>query len=146
MVHADAIREAVLGGPPAKAQLAVGDLLQPNGLAFSPDFSKLYVSESDSSDPHWRVYDVQPDGTLENGQVFVNKGIPDGMKARPHCVYVGIHPPKRCVGGLRRKRLGVRSWRRPSIHSKWQADWKAALWKQIGLKCCLRRRYVYACM
>jgi gluconolactonase len=43
----------------------------PNGLAFSPDYSKLYVSDSDSSHPHWKVFDVADDGSLRTpGKVF----------------------------------------------------------------------------
>lgn len=56
---------------------------KPNGLAFSPDETKLYID--DSQRRHIRVFDVQPDGTLTNGSIFhdmnVKKpGLPDGMK------------------------------------------------------------------
>ena len=55
----------------------------PNGLAFSPDESVLYVD--DSSDYNIRAFDVQADGTLANGRVFCDMkgerpGVPDGMK------------------------------------------------------------------
>ena len=60
------------------------EMVRPNGLAFSPDEKKLYVSDSEKL--HIRVFDVKPDGTLANSQVFAelpgptDKGIPDGMK------------------------------------------------------------------
>lgn len=54
------------------------DFDRPNGLAFSPDESKLYIA--DSSRGHIRVFDVQPDGTLSGSTVFVNVPSPDGMK------------------------------------------------------------------
>lgn len=53
------------GGP---VQLLVDDLDYPNGIAFSPDESKLYISETLNSNIH--VYDVVDDSTLANGSVF----------------------------------------------------------------------------
>ena len=56
----------------------------PNGLAFSPDESRLYVA--DSSTGIWMVYDVAEDGTLNEGEVLLDAsdvdepGAPDGMK------------------------------------------------------------------
>jgi gluconolactonase len=69
-------------------QLLIKELSRPNGIAFSPDGSKLYVANSDPEKAIWMVYDVKKDGTLENGKVFFNvtdyvgkqKGLPDGMK------------------------------------------------------------------
>jgi gluconolactonase len=64
--------------------LLVRDFVRPNGLAFSPDESKLYVD--DSQEGHIRVFDVRKDGTLANGRVFAElkapgkRGVPDGMK------------------------------------------------------------------
>lgn len=55
----------------------------PNGLAFSPDESLLYLT--DTRDRHLRVFDVLPDGGLANGRVFYElvgeePGHADGMK------------------------------------------------------------------
>lgn len=53
----------------------------PNGLAFSPDESLLYVA--DSGKPHnILVYKVKTDGTLSDGRVFstIDKGGPDGIR------------------------------------------------------------------
>lgn len=63
--------------------LLVADFIKPNGLAFSPDESKLYIDDSDEK--HIRVFGVLADGTLDKGRVFYNmktekKGLPDGMK------------------------------------------------------------------
>jgi gluconolactonase len=41
----------------------------PNGLVFSPDETRLYVSDSRAN--HIRVFDVRDDGTLGGGEVFV---------------------------------------------------------------------------
>ncbi|MEX0285356.1 MAG: SMP-30/gluconolactonase/LRE family protein [Paracoccaceae bacterium] len=63
------------------------DFVQPNGLAFSKDETRLYVAESGSSHdpsvpPILRAYDVAPDGTLDNMRVFaeVDQGLPDGFR------------------------------------------------------------------
>jgi gluconolactonase len=60
----------------------------PNGLAFSPDESLLYVSNT-RPDPKIYVFDMQADGTAGNQRVFAEfslvdnsekNGVPDGMK------------------------------------------------------------------
>lgn len=67
-----------------KLTLLVKDFTTPNGLAFSPDEKKLYIS--DSEEKHIRVFDVNPDGTLSNGKIFAElkdpqkSGLPDGLK------------------------------------------------------------------
>ena len=65
--------------------LLVRDFVTPNGLAFSPDESVLYVN--DSRRGHIRAFDMQPNGTLAlaSGRVFADlrgqrPGVPDGMK------------------------------------------------------------------
>ncbi len=65
-------------------QLLSKEMIRPNGLAFSSDETKLYVSDSEKR--HILVFQVKPDGTLTNRQVFAQlnespeKGVPDGMK------------------------------------------------------------------
>jgi gluconolactonase len=67
-----------------KLQLIIKDLQALNGIAFSPDEKYLYVNDSFGK-KYWR-YEVQPDGTVTNGKVFVDMtaskedGVPDGMK------------------------------------------------------------------
>ena len=57
-------------------------LIRPNGLAFSPDESKLYVADSDTTRHNIHVYSVSPSNTLSGGAVFatVTNGIPDGIR------------------------------------------------------------------
>ena len=55
----------------------------PNGLAFSPDESILYVN--DTRQAHIRAFDVRPDGSLGPGRLFYKligkeEGVADGMK------------------------------------------------------------------
>lgn len=64
--------------------LLTKEMIRPNGLAFSPDEKKLYVSDSEKN--HIQVFQVNSDGTLSNGQIFAEllnpkaKSVPDGIK------------------------------------------------------------------
>jgi gluconolactonase len=70
---------------PGKVELLTRDIPYPNGIAFSPDESKLYVANS-RPDKYWMQFDVNKDGTLSNGRKFADvtaepgEGVPDGMK------------------------------------------------------------------
>ena len=69
--------------PDGKLQLLTKDLAFPNGVAFSNDEKKLYIS--DTIRQCVRVFDVLPDGNLTNSQVFGylmgdNAGAPGGIK------------------------------------------------------------------
>jgi gluconolactonase len=66
-----------------KATVVAGDVNRPNGLAFSPDESKLYVVEAGSNPRSMLVFDVVDGGTrLSNKRVFFNPGAGsiDGMR------------------------------------------------------------------
>lgn len=62
------------------------DFACPNGLAFSPDESRLYVADTGRmyhGDPtHIRVFDVGPGWRLSGGEVFhaVSPGVADGFR------------------------------------------------------------------
>jgi gluconolactonase len=65
--------------------LLVKDFITPNGLAFSPDESILYIN--DTRRGHIRAFDMQPNGmlALASDRVFCDlrgerPGVPDGMK------------------------------------------------------------------
>jgi len=63
--------------------LLVDDFSKPNGLCFSLDEKRLFVNDSDQA--HIRVFDVESDGTLTNGQIWAELtpdgiGVADGMK------------------------------------------------------------------
>ncbi|MFN6465609.1 MAG: SMP-30/gluconolactonase/LRE family protein [Nostoc sp. DedVER02] len=65
----------------------VTDMVRPNGLAFSPDESMVYVSDTAAFNipggpHHIRVYEVVDDGYVKNGRVFavIEPGQPDGLR------------------------------------------------------------------
>lgn len=65
--------------------LLINDFVLPNGLAFSPDESVLYIN--DSRRGHIRAWDMLPTGALAlgTGRIFADlsgdrDGVPDGMK------------------------------------------------------------------
>jgi gluconolactonase len=63
--------------------LLVDDFALPNGLAFSPDESILYID--DSAHKHIRAFSVLQDGSLTGGRILLDMasadpGVPDGLK------------------------------------------------------------------
>ena len=72
----------------------------PNGIAFSPDEKKLYISNADKNNAVWMVFDVKADGTIENGKVLFDAtawtkskpGVPDGMKVDREGIIFGAGP------------------------------------------------------
>ena len=69
--------------PDGELVLLVDDFDRPNGLAFSPDETILYVDDTAKS--HIRAFDVSPDGNISNDRVLIDmkspdQGGPDGMK------------------------------------------------------------------
>ncbi len=63
------------------------DFACPNGLAFSPDESRLYVADTGTmfdaeAERHIRVFDVASDGKLTGGDVFhaISPGATDGFR------------------------------------------------------------------
>jgi gluconolactonase len=71
----------------AEVTRVADDFARPNGLAFSPDESRLYISDTGAThDPdgprHIRAFDVVDDRTLSGGEVFAvcGAGIFDGFR------------------------------------------------------------------
>jgi gluconolactonase len=95
--------------PDGQLELLADDFDRPNGLAFSPDESILYID--DSPRRHVRAFDVRPDGTLTNSRVVADMdhpqpGSPDGMKldVQGHLFVAGatgvwvFDPDGQCLG------------------------------------------------
>lgn len=69
--------------------VVVADVEEPNGLAFSPDESILYISDTSAArsldgagNRHIRAYDVADGRTCKNGRTIVTlpTGLPDGFR------------------------------------------------------------------
>lgn len=68
--------------------LLTREIKAPNGIAFSPDEKKLYVTEVFAGREAWWVFEVLQDGNIVNGRVFYDArewaaqypGAPDGLK------------------------------------------------------------------
>jgi gluconolactonase len=63
------------------------DFVMPNGIAFSPDETRLYVSDTggshdDKGPHHIRVFTVTENGSLSGGEVFaeISPGLSDGFR------------------------------------------------------------------
>lgn len=69
-----------------KLQLLIQDIPSPNGIAFSPDYKTLYVTNAASGKRMWMAYDVGRDGGVSNGRIFADAsastegGTTDGME------------------------------------------------------------------
>ena len=112
------------------------DFVKPNGLAFSPDESLLYIADTGASHmpggpAHIRKFSVNANGTLSGGGVFANcsAGFFDGFRVDQdgriwssaadgvHCfdpdgTLIGkVHIPELvsnvCFGGIKRNRLFI---------------------------------------
>ncbi|MFM8702786.1 MAG: SMP-30/gluconolactonase/LRE family protein, partial [Planctomycetia bacterium] len=90
----DELRELACCGvyrvpPDGVVTLVCDTMTRPNGICLSPDEKRLYVAQSDPEAPLWKVFNVKPDGTLDEGKTFFDgtklfkerkKGLPDGLK------------------------------------------------------------------
>jgi gluconolactonase len=67
-----------------RTTVVAGDINRPNGLAFSPDETKMYIVEAGVTPRVIRAYDVVDDGTkLANSRPFITAepgGTPDGFR------------------------------------------------------------------
>lgn len=120
--------------------LLADDFDRPNGIAFSPDETVLYVN--DTARRHIRVFDVSPDGSINNGRVLIEMkapelGAPDGMKVDQkgniYCTGPGgfwiIEPSGKSLGRLITPEL-------PANFAWGNADWKTLyLTARTGLYC-----------
>src|ERR1700704_5346569 len=91
--------------------LLVKDMPMVNGLAFSPDEKYLYVNGSRVN--YVNRYEVQPDGTLANGKLFIDmsketeRGITDGLRVDIKGNLYETAPGGVCVISPEGKHLGT---------------------------------------
>jgi gluconolactonase len=69
-----------------KLQPVIKDIPLPNGIAFSPDYKTLYISNSETNRRNWMRCEMTPAGTVSGCRVFADatsspdQGVPDGLK------------------------------------------------------------------
>jgi len=113
-----------------KLTLLTKDIKAPNGIAFSPNEKKLYVSNADTSNAVWLVFDVKADGTIDNGKVLFNAtawtkskaGVPDGMKVDREGNIFGAGPGGILVISPDGKHLGSIETGVPTGNVAWGED------------------------
>ncbi|MBV9469879.1 MAG: SMP-30/gluconolactonase/LRE family protein, partial [Abitibacteriaceae bacterium] len=66
------LKEAIyrIDAKSGKLALVSADMVKPNGLCFSPDYQRLYVTDTNARDPHIMVNDMVGGATLRNGRRF----------------------------------------------------------------------------
>ncbi len=86
--------------PDGRLDLVVDDFERPNGLAFSPDESVLYID--DSAHRHVRAFDVRADGTLANSRILADMDHPQpgfpGRDEGRHRKVTSTSRGHRCMG------------------------------------------------
>jgi gluconolactonase len=110
--------------------LLIKDIKAPNGIAFSPDEKKLYVSDVDYQRSAWLVYDIQPDGNVMNGRVFASAERwrkapffgPDGFKLDTHGNLFGARPGGVSIFAPDGTHLGSIEIGRPTSNLAWGDD------------------------
>jgi len=110
--------------------VVVTDMTRPNGLAFSPDEKTMYIANSDEEHRYWRRYDVAPDGSLKNADVFCDvtrekeSGLPDGMKIDALGNIWATGPAGIWVFTPAGKHLGTIKPPEQPANIAWGSDWK----------------------
>jgi gluconolactonase len=70
-----------IDGRTSELTVAIDDMARPNGLAFSPDESRLYVVDTPGEPKTTHVYDIVDGVKAVNGRVFfATKGWADGIR------------------------------------------------------------------
>ena len=111
--------------------LLIKDLTRPNGLAFSPDESLLYVNQSDPERPYIMAYPVLKSGLLGKGKIFYDttpllkqglRGLPDGLRLDNKGNLFATGPGGVLVISPKGKLLGRISTTQPTANCAWGDD------------------------
>lgn len=117
-------------GKDGRVTRLITDIKAPNGIAFSPDESTLYVSDVDPARAAWLAYDVTPDGTLIRGRVLLDAMRwrtdpfygPDGFKVDELGNLWAARPGGLSVIGSDATLLGTIDTGRPTSNVAWGED------------------------
>jgi gluconolactonase len=92
------LKEAVYRIDPVsgEVELVTDEIDKPNGLSFSPDYSKLYVVDTGPGDI--KVWDVVNETSLANGDIFSDMTF-DGLHVGPDAIQFDVDGNAWCSGG-----------------------------------------------
>lgn len=85
--------------PDGELRLMTSEMNHPNGLAFSPDETKLYASNT-RPNPHLYVFDVSPDGALADGRLFAEMPYGPAEPGATFTTSAGLIRPMAEKGGV----------------------------------------------
>jgi gluconolactonase len=113
-----------------KLTLLIKEIKAPNGIAFSPDEKKFYVSDVDYDRAAWLVYDVASDGSVGNGRIFASAKQwrkppffgPDGFKLDKAGNLFGARPGGVSVFAPDGTHIGSLELGSPSSNVAWGED------------------------
>ncbi len=85
--------------PDGELRLMTSEMNHPNGLAFSPDETKLYASNT-RPNPHLYVFDILPDGALADGRLFAEMPYGPAEPGATFATSAGLIRPMAEKGGV----------------------------------------------
>ena len=116
-----------------KLTLLIKEIKAPNGIAFSPDEKRLYVTDVDFNRSAWLVYNVTADGTVTKGRLFADasswKKPPffgaDGLKVDREGNVFGARPGGISIFSPDGTHLGSIETGMPTSNAAWGGDGSA---------------------
>ncbi len=91
--------------PSGRVDLITDELMRPNGLCFSPDYTKLYVCDTGPGPRDIKVYDVTSEHKATNGRVFTDMMV-DGVKCGPDGMRADVHGNLWCASNAGEEGIG----------------------------------------
>ncbi len=91
--------------PSGRVDCVTDALAYPNGLCFSPDYTKLYVCDTGPETRDINVFDVTDTHTLTNGSVFTDMMV-DGVKCGPDGMRADVYGNLWCGSNARTMGIG----------------------------------------
>lgn len=116
--------------PDGAVSLMTDELSRPNGIAFSPDYTKCYVANSDPERAIWMVYDVDEHKNFINGRIFFdatsmaasNPGLPDGLKVNKKGILFATGPGGVLIFSPEGTHLGTIATGQPTSNCAFNTD------------------------
>lgn len=116
--------------PSGDLHIMDAELSRPNGIAFSPDETVLYVANSDPDRAIWMSYDIDKASGILSKKVFYDvteltsteKGLPDGLKVNDAGYLFATGPGGVLIFNAEGKRLGTIRTGRATSNVAFNAD------------------------